>query len=397
MTLPVLDLRAPAFWQDPFPVLAELRERSPVALSHDGGKLVLRHAEVGELLLGGAFENEGASLLARRGFKPGDALYDYRVQALGALAGPAHLRIRALVGKALGLHFVREIRGIVTRRLEALLPPLLGQDLDALPTLANRLPLEVIGEYLGIAETDRAGVDHLVREGQARAFGREVTPETVKRANQLFAELLAFVGDQVRHRRIRPRNDLLSRLLDADEDGHRLGQDEVVVLFLNLFIGAVESTASAIAGGLLLLDRQPDLLQSIRAEGAAAFVEENLRLYPPNILLANKVARHDLEFHGLHLAAGEPVIVPIPAPNRDPRVFQRPNEVDLRRRPARHYTFSLGSHFCLGQALARTQLQACFELLSRRLRRVVLLEDRIEWEPYSAITRMRNLRLRLEE
>jgi cytochrome P450 len=397
MTLPVLDLRAAGFWQDPFPLLDDLRERGAVALTHDGGKLVLRHAEVGELLLGGQFENEGASLLARRGFKPGDALYDYRMQALGALNGPAHLRIRALVGKALGLHFVREIRGIVEQRLDALLQPLAGRDIDALPALANRLPLEVIGEYLGIAESDRAGVDHLVREGQARAFGREVTAETVARANRLFAELLAFVGDQVRHRRMRPRNDLLSRLLDADEGGSRLSQDEAVVLFLNLFIGAVESTASAIASGLLLLARQPGLLDEVRAQGAAAFVEENLRLYPPNTLLANKVAKQDTEFHGLRLAAGEPVIVPIPAPNRDPRVFQRPNEVDLRRPPARHYSFSLGTHFCLGQALARTQLQAGFERLARRLRRVVLLEQRIEWEPYAAITRMRSLRLRLEE
>ncbi len=397
MSLPELDLRAPAFWQNPFPVLSELRERGRVAITHDGTKVVLRHSDVGELLTSGQFVNEGASLLARRGFKPGDALYDYRRRALGALGGPEHLRVRSLVGKALGGQYVRIVRDVVERRLPELLALLADRDIDALQTITNRLPLDVIGEYLGIDEGERTHVDTLVREGQAKAFGREVSPAVVSRANEVFSELLAFVTTQIRERRLKPRNDMLARLLKVEDKQQGLTQDEVVVLFLNLFIGATESTASSMSTGLLLLAQRPDLLEALRlAPGLVDnFVEENLRLYPPNTLIANKIARHDLEFCGVRFAEGEAVIVPIPSPNRDPRAFERPDEANLVRTPQRHFTFSLGSHFCLGHAFARIQLQAFFDILSRRVHRIELLEDGIEWEPFAAITSMKSLRLRL--
>ena len=150
MALPVLDLKAPAFWQDPAGVLAELREESPLALSHDGTKVLLRHADVERMLLSGKFENEGAALLARRGFKPGDALYDFRRKALGALNGPDHVRIRTLAGKALGPRHMEYVRGAVERRLPGILAPHLDQVCEAIPAVTARLPLEVIGEYLGI-------------------------------------------------------------------------------------------------------------------------------------------------------------------------------------------------------------------------------------------------------
>jgi cytochrome P450 len=396
MALPVLDLKAPAFWQDPAAVLAVLREESPMALSHEGTKVLLRHADVERMLLTGKFENEGATLLARRGFKPGDALYDFRRKALGALNGPDHVRIRTLAGKALGPRYVEYVRGAVERRLPGILAPHLDQVCEAIPAVTARLPLEVIGEYLGIDEADRSRVDGLVREGQARAFGLEVTPEIVARANEIFAELIAFVGDQVRERRMRPRNDALANLLAAEDEGRKLSQDEVIVLFLNLFIGAVESTASSMASGLLLLSRHPGVLEVLRQDPQSvnAFVEENLRLFPPNTLIANKVAKEDLSFCGVPFARGEGVIVATPAPNRDPRAFANPDLLDLKRPPTRHFTFSLGQHFCLGQALARAQLQAFFSVISRMVSRVDLCQDGVKWVPYAAITSMESLRLR---
>lgn len=396
MFLPELDLRDPGFWQNPFPVLNELRERSRVALTHDGTKLILRHADVSELLGAGAFVNEGVSLLARRGFRPGDPLYEYRRQALGALAGDEHRRVRALVGKALNSTRVESIRDIVERRLPPLLEPLLNREVDVLASLTGILPLAVIGEYLGIDEGDRFRVDALVREGQAKAFGREVTSAIVARSNAIFAELMAFVTAQIENRRLAPHNDVLAHLLAVEEGAQVLSQQEIIVLFLNLFIGAIESTASSMASGLLALAQQPRLLAELRArpESVAAFVEENLRLFPPNTLLANKIAREHTEFCGVYFSAGESVIVPIPAPNRDTRVFERADEFDLRRPPQRHFSFSLGSHFCLGQALARLQLLTFFRGVTTRVRAIELLQGNIEWEPFAAITSMKTLRLR---
>jgi len=397
MALPELDLSAPEFWQNPFPVLNELRERTRVAVTRDGTRLILRHADVAELLSGGAFVNEGVSLLARRGFRPGDALYEYRRLALGALSGAEHRRVRALVGKALTPQQVEVVRDIVAARLPPLLEPLLDASADVLSSLTDALPLAVISDYLGIDERDRARVDALVREGQAKAFGREVTPAVVARSNAIFAELMAFVADLIERRRMTPHNDVLARLLEAREGTQVLSQQEIIVLFLNLFIGATESTASAMATGLLALAQWPQLLGELRARPdlIGIFVEENLRLFPPNTLLANKIAGADIEFCGQRFGRGEAVIVPIPAPNRDPRVFERADTMDLARPAQRHFSFSLGSHFCLGQALARLQLQEFFRLLTARVRHIELLQENVAWLPFAAITRMLCLRLRL--
>lgn len=384
------------FWQNPFPILDGLRENGRAAVASDGTKLVLRHADVAELLLSGRFENEGVSLLERRGFRPGDALYEYRAQALGALSGDAHRRVRALVGKAMTLHRVEHVRAIVERRMPVLLEPLLGVESDLLDTLM-RLPVQVIGEYLGIADGDRERVDGLIREGQAKAFGREVTPETVQRTNRIFEGLMQFVAGLIVERRIAPHNDVLARLLEVEEDGGGLSQQEVIVLFLNLLIGATESTISSMSTGVLLLAEQPVLLDQLQAQPAlvAVFVEENLRLYPPNTLLANKIAVAEQEFCGHVFARGERVMVPIPAPNRDPRVFADPERLDLRRRPERHFSFSLGAHFCLGHALARLQLGAFFSTLAARVQHIDLLDSRPEWEPFAAVTSLKSLRVRL--
>lgn len=397
MNLPELDLRNPDFWQNPSAILNELRERTPVAQSNDGIKIVLRHADVGDLLLSNLFINEGISMLERRGFKPGDAMHEYRRLAIGSLSGDNHRRVRGLVGRALSTQQVELVRGVVERRMPALLEPNLNREIDALEALANKMPVQVIGEYLGIAESDRFRVDKLIREGQAKAFGREVTPAIVQRTNDIFTELMRFITELIDERKLAPQNDVLTRLLEAEEDNQTLSHEEVIVLFLNLFIGATESTASSISTGIVLLAQQPELLATLRADPSLvnAFVEENLRLFPPNTLLANKIARTDGEFCGMQFREGEQVMVPIPSPNRDPRALENPDSVDLRRKGQRHFTFSLGTHFCLGQALARLQLQQFFALLVAGVKRIELLEEQIRWEPFAAITSMQSLRVKL--
>jgi len=395
MNLPLLNLKNTDFWQNPFPILDELREQTRVAITEDGVKVILRHADVQELLLSGKFINEGISLLERRGFKPGDALYEYRKLALGALSGDNHRRFRALVGRALTEEHIELIRPIVDKHLDAILPALLNREVDVIQALTQPLLLEIIGEFLGIDVADRRQVDALVREGQAKAFGREVTQSIRDTVNAIFVELQRFITQQIEGRKLAPKNDVLTRLLDAEVENQTLTQQEIIVFFLNLFIGAGESTGSAMTTGLWLLAKDRDLFRRLKAEPAliARFVEEDLRLYPPNTLLANKVAIEAIEFCGVEFAKGEIVMVPLPAPNRDPRVFPHPDRIDLDSKQQRHFSFSLGSHFCLGQALARVQLQQFFAQLCTAVDSVELRQDRIEWEPYAAVSSIKTLRL----
>lgn len=395
MNLPLLNLKNPDFWQSPFPILNELREQTRVAITEDGVKVILRHADVQELLLSGKFINEGISLLERRGFKPGDSLYEYRKLALGALSGDNHRRFRALVGRALSEDHIELVRPIVARHIDALLPALLNQEIEAVSQLTQPLLLEIIGEFLGIDAADRRTVDSLVREGQAKAFGREVTQQIRDNVNAIFVELQDFMARQIDGRKLSPKNDVLTRLLDAEVENQTLTHREIIVFFLNLFIGAGESTGSAMATGLWLLANDHELFLRLKAEPAlvARFVEEDLRLYPPNTLLANKVAVDAMEFCGVPFAKGEIVMVPLPSPNRDPRVFAKPDHVDLDSKQQRHFSFSLGSHFCLGQALARVQLQEFFTRVCVAADRIELRDTSVMWEPYAAVSNIRALYL----
>lgn len=397
MNAPTLPLTDPAFWADPYPRLNRLRESTRVARSEDGTAVILRHADVEALLGGGLFRNEGISLLERRGFVPGDPIHTWRSLALGSLHGADHRRIRTLVGRAMGERQMEAITPIVQRHTSHLLDTLGAQPFDAVSAIGGNLPLWVISDYLGIPEDARQRVDDLVRQGLADAFGVEVTPAIRERVNAMFRTLLDFVDGLIEARAMQPRNDLLSGLLNTGDMDERLSREEINVLFLNLFVGATESTAFALTSGLMLLAQQPELLQRLRDQPDAmhAFVEETLRLYPPNMLLANKMALADCRFCDVDFAAGERVIVPLAAPNRDPRVFANPDAVDLTRPPLRHFTFSLGQHFCLGQALARNQLRTFFELLAQRVQRVEMDIAQPQLLPYTAVNRWRELPLRL--
>lgn len=398
MNLPLLNLKNPDFWQNPFPILDALREQARVAITEDGVKAILRHADVQELLLSGKFINEGISLLERRGFKPGDSLYEYRKLALGALSGDNHRRFRTLVGRALSEDHIELVRPIVARHLDAMLPALLNRDIEAVSQLTQPLLLEIIGEFLGIDAADRRSVDSLVREGQAKAFGREVTQQIRDNVNAIFVELQDFMARQIEGRKLAPKNDVLTRLLDAEVENQTLSQREIIVFFLNLFIGAGESTGSAMATGLWLLAKDRELFLRLKSqpELIPRFVEEDLRLYPPNTLLANKVAVDAMEFCGVPFAKGEIVMVPLPSPNRDPRVFEKTDAVDLDSRQQRHFSFSLGSHFCLGQALARAQLQTFFSRICQATDRIELRQQGVEWEPYAAVSNIRHLMLNMD-
>lgn len=395
----VIPLRDAAFWRDPYPLLNALREAAPTARTDGGVTAILRHADCDALLRGDGFVNEGVSLLERRGFRSGDALLEWRRLTLGALNGPAHRRIRALVGRAITHQSVDYLRPLVRATTEALLAPQLARgEVDVVADLARQLPLAAISDYLGIAAEDRDRVADTVVAGSSRAFGVDVDAAVRDDVNARFAALMDFIRGLIAARRLQPRSDLLSRLLAAEEGGERLSGEEVAVLFLNLFAGAIESTASAMASGMWLFARHPQQAERVRADPAllAPAVEEVLRLLPPNLLLANRIAARELEFCGQRFAAGESVVIPLAAPNRDPRVFAAPDEFDVARAPRRHVTFSTGEHFCLGQALARCLLQEFFGVMLARCTRLAVPAGPPRWRPFAAVNLMESLPLTFE-
>ena len=196
--------------------------------------------------------------------------------------------------------------------------------------------------------------------GAADAFGPNVTQELRDRANDTFATVTAFVGELIDQRRAEPRDDLLTRLIAAEEDGERLSHDELVVLFTNIFSGAVDTTSSLMTSTVLELARHPEQTAFLRAdpEGLKRSAVEEILRHRPGFYATGQKAVAPVEIAGLSFEAGEPLSIIIGGPNRDPAHWDDPDRFDITRDPnVWSFTFSMGQHFCLGQALARAELQ----------------------------------------
>jgi len=397
----VIPLSDPEWWQDPYPQLAELREAHRTAVTDDGTKAILRFDDCEALLKSGDFENEGLEFIERRGFAAGDPLWEWRGSSIGALNGAPHDRIRGLVSRALTHRSVDALRPVVRQHAHDLLDAVGASganQMEVITDFARRLPFLTITDFLGIELRESLEVAQRMGAGAVDAFGPKVTAEVRASANETFGAMMEFVGTLYEDRRRAPRDDLLTNLIEAEEAGDRLSHHELVVLFSNIFGGAIETTASVIASGVLELARHPEAAAMLRADperwkrGAA---EEVLRLRPGFYAMGKKAVR-DLDAFGLAFQAAEPLTIPIGAPNRDPRRWADPDRFDITRdRKQWSLTFSMGDHFCLGQALARCELQEALAVVVERCHELELVEAP-RWMAHVMVNRMERLDVRFE-
>ena len=393
----IVPLEDPNFWQDPYPILARLREGHRTAVTDAGLQAILRWDDAEDLLKSGRFENEGLEYLEARGFKPGDALYEWRRHSIGALNGPDHTRIRSLVSRALTHRTVDGLRPRIREHAEALLRAGDGEGrIEARMDFARRLPFLTITDFLGIRVEESAEVAQKMGAGSADAFGPKVTQEIRDRANEMFEAIMTFVAELYEDRRRHPREDLLTALIGAEEEGERLSHDELVVLFTNIFGGAIETTASVIASGIFELARHPEQAAWLRADperwkkGAA---EETLRMRPGFYAVGKRAIRTHAAY-GTEFEAGESISLLLGGPNRDPRRWTDPDRFDLRRDPKIwSLTFSMGGHFCLGQALARCEVQEALAAFVNHCDEIEL-EEQPRWRSHVMVNRLESVPIR---
>jgi len=366
---PVARLLLPATKADPYPLYAGIRRRGLVR-SPLGLFATADHATVASILRDRRFSS---SPVHQRGYQPpsyppGDPRAALPAADLLTMDPPDHTRLRRLVA---GAFTPRAIAGLepwireITHRLLTAVDGAAGFDL--IDTLAFPLPIAVICHLLGVPAEDQA---------QFRAWGHEVAatldPQTAAAARaQTRAAELALTGylqDLVRERRANPDDSILSALIAAEEEGDRLTSGEVVSTALLLLVAGFETTVNLIGNGTVALLGDPDSWDRLRQDPALvpAAIEEMLR-YDSPVQLTARIATEDVAAGGGVIAAGRGVIVLIGGANRDPAVFERPDEFRIDRpEPGRHLSFSLGMHHCLGSALARLEGRIAIEELTRR-------------------------------
>ena len=285
---------------------------------------------------------------------------------------PDHTRLRSLVSLAFTPKAIEELRP----RIEALVDELLdaidehaarsGGRVDMLPALAVPLPITVIAEMLGVPPEDlprfKEWSDKVARTLEPTITGPELAAADV--ANE---ELGRYFEGIIEQRRAEPREDLISRLIEAEEAGDKLTHQELLVTLRLILIAGNETTTNLIGNGLLALLRHPDQLQRLRREPdlIESAVEELLR-FDSAVQTNGRTALEDVDWNGHQIKKGQQVILLLGGANHDPAEFDRPEELDISRGSKRHLSFGRGIHHCLGAPLARMEGQIVFARLLAR-------------------------------
>ncbi len=275
---------------------------------------------------------------------------------------PDHKRLRTLVHKAFTPKLVSTMESDIVKIAEQLADDVQAKrDVDIVHEYAVRLPLAVIATMLGVADKDRDEFHRLVEKlGDG---GRKLGMFTsARRIVKLFEEL-------IEERRIRPDEGLISDLLRANTDGDRLSHNETVAMVFLLLLAGHDTTASLIGSSVLALIEHPDQLEMLRGQPellAGSGIEELLRFTSPVASGAARLAKEDVEIHGVAIPRGSQLLGMIASANRDETVFDNPEALDLTRKPNRHLAFNFGMHYCLGHQLARLEGRIALTTLLQR-------------------------------
>lgn len=361
---------------DPYPLWQSLLEGPPQVAEDGSFALLTRHADCAELLRHPDMSSD---------HRNSDHFHNVRAPQLSAedlerfekrevflfRDPPLHTRLRRLVSKAFTPRQVSQLEPFVEQRTRELLDAAADRgSLELVEDLAYPLPVAVISELLGVPHEDAdtfAGWSHVLAKGLDRLMS-EPTSEEVEENRVASEEFRAYFERLADLRRREPRDDLLSALVAAEEEGDRLTKDELTSTALLLLVAGHETTVSLIGNGMLALLRVPGLLDRVRADPAVAdgVIEEVLRLDPP-VQMTMRTALKDLDVRGGRLKAGGTAVLLLAAANRDGEVHAEPETFDPARSDNRHLSFSGGIHYCLGAPLARLEGRIVLAELARRL------------------------------
>jgi cytochrome P450 len=358
-----------AFVRDPYPRYAELREAPVLHPSDEGLWVLTRYDDVSAVLRDTRLSSdprhaEGARRERRAQRMP---LGDTPPPVMLFLDPPDHTRLRRLANKAFTPRAVEAIRPRIVEIVDELLDRAAEQgEMDVMADLAFPLPVIVICELLGVATGDQEQFKEWSTD-VARVLDPVADPAVAERAMPAVFNFIQYFSTLIEERRAAPRDDLLSALIQAEEDGTQLTTPELFAMCILLFVAGHETTTNLIGNGTLALLRHRDQLDALGTDPAlAAAATEELLRYDAPVQATARTATIDLEVNGLELRKGEGVVCSLAAANRDPRAFDEPDRLVLARGRANHLAFGSGIHFCLGAPLARVEGQAAFTALAQR-------------------------------
>jgi cytochrome P450 len=373
----VFDPTEPAFLADPYPALNAQRENTAVFHHESLDRwFVTRHADVRACLrdrrLGRNFRHVGteADFVAAPLDDRWGAFWDLERWSLLWIEPPEHTRIRKLVAQAFTPRSVEALRAPAAHLANALLAPLIDRgNFELLTDFAQPYSIGLICRMLGVPtdrERDLLDWSHRL----VKMYELHVSDSHAVAANNAAAAFRDYVRDLLAERRRRPADDMLTRLAEARVDGEQLSDAEIVSTIVVLLNAGHEATVNTLGNGLLALHRHPAEWTRLRAAevSAAAAVEELIRWDPPLQLFERWVLADGVEVAGVPIPRGQKVALLFGSANRDPRVFEDPDRLDVgRTNAAEHIGFGGGIHACIGAPLARIELEEGLKVLIDRM------------------------------
>ncbi len=355
---------------DPYPLYRRLRERDPIHRSIFANQVVVsRYADIDRILRDHRnFGNDFSKVTSSEG---SIATRKKLTPSMLAQDPPDHTRLRALVNRAFTPRQVARMEEYIRATAHTLLDKVgEAREFELMKAFAVPLPTIVIARMIGVPERDLERFK-VWSDDLARALEPFLSPEEeekVYRAARQFAEYFTAIIEQ---RRREPRDDLVSRLVEAEDAGDKLTAEETRVMLRLLLTAGNETTTNLIGNGVRALLRHPDQLALLRErpELIPSAVEELLR-YDPPVQLDMRVALRDMELGGLAVSEGTMITLLIGSANHDPERFPEPDKLDITRSSQPNISFGRGIHHCLGAPLARLEGRVALEVLLERIPRL---------------------------
>jgi len=375
--------------QDPYPTYARMHEEGPLHYVEVAGKWavwsIFSHAECSSI----AKDPRLSAKRAKQMLLPLPLSRQSEFSELARMLGlwlifmdpPEHTRLRKLLNKGFSPAAVEALRPRAEAIVDEMLRPLRhGSEVDLMSEFANPMPVRIILEMLGIPQELR---DTFVNWSRAIAVFRGNPNRTVEEASaaqDALVELTEFFRKTVAERRRNKGTDLISLLIDIEEEGEVLTEEELYAQCIALLFAGHETTRNLIGNGMYTLLKNPQETAELREnpEMIRSAVEELLRFESP-VQFTARVLKEDIEVCGQPIPKGWTILCMLGAANRDPKQFKEPNQLDLNRLNNQHLAFSAGLHFCVGAQLARLEGQIAILNLVQRFPKMKLTGPRPEW------------------
>jgi cytochrome P450 len=366
--IPMAELNTKEKRLQPFSVFNQLRQTTPVRYDKSRSCWdVFRYEDIHRIL------KDPATFSSRRGLAVKDR------ETILTMDPPRHTLLRGLVNKA----FTPKVISDLATRISSITDELLNAveikgTMDIVSALAVPLPVIIIAELLGVPPEDRnlfkEWSDILVK-GPDQNTDEEFN-QVIAEKEQATDELNDYFAKIVEQRRIEPKEDLISHLLQAEVEGEKLSGKEILGFSILLLAAGNETTTNLITNAVRRLTEDRALQQQIRGnpEIIPSFIEEVLRFYPP-IQAIGRVATQDVEIRDIIIKKGQQVVSWVASANRDEAKFAEPDTFIVDRKPNAHLSFGFGIHFCLGAPLARLEGQIVIESLMKRFGDIQFVTD----------------------